>query len=848
MEENRKANILINAIVRPVVLVAVFVVVFIVSSGIMNRNNQGITTQMKECTFPTITAVYKEREINRMYGYTDEMDQGTIRNGITLLDESGKLPIRIQTYGTQVKTVTYQVRSLDGSRLIEETVVKDMQESDNVISAYLNIQNLLEENQDYRLRICLETASEESIYYYTRIRLDGSYNASENLDFVMDFHEKIYTRTAKEEIVKYLESGNDGDNSTFHKVNIHSSYEMITWGDLQLSDRQDMDITLSEINDLSATICLSYMMVLKNASEEEEHYNVSEYYRVRYTKDRMYLLDYERTMDQIFEIDNSVVYSTAVQLGITDSDVEYMETKNGKYVTFVQEGELFAYDSSEHSMAKISGFWKKGSDVRYRNNEHDIKIITVDDDGNTDFVVYGYMNRGIHEGKVGVSVCHYDSSTNSTEEYAFLETTSSYEVLCCEVGQLLYLNEKGSFFINLQNNLYKIDMNTRKTSLLLGNAESDRFAVSADNTMLVMQKKDTAESDELTCMNLENGKEKKVTCDSTDRIRPLGFIGNDLIYGLAHAQDVTADGNGQLVFPIYRIVIENNKGEVQKTYEPGNVYVMGYEIQDNVLKLTRASRTETGYVPAQEDQIIHSAGKNKTSITVKTITTDLKKKECQLEFGFALPESKKKCLQPMEVFLENVKNISLDQDDRQVGYYVYTKGRMDNLYIDAAEAVSRADAGAGVVVTVNQEYVYEREKRQGQMQISSLETVSTASGYTPQQACLMSLLHFNGSSLDAGTLSAQGKSAVEILTEGYGADKVLNLTGVTLDQALYCVDRGYPVLAATAGGGYVILCGYNDLNTIVMDPIKGTTGYVGMNDSRTMFEAAGNVFIACIPH
>lgn len=847
MEENKKTNILINAVVRPVVLVAVFVVAFLVSAGIMNRNNQGITTQMKECTFPTITAVYKDREINRMYGYADEMNQGTIRNGITLLDESDKLPIRIQTYGTDVKSIRYQVRSLDGGRLIEETVVKDMQESGDVISAYLNIQNLLEENKDYRLSICLETPEDEDIYYYTRIRRDGSYYAAENLGFVMDFHEKTYTRTAREEIVKYLESGNEGDNSSFHNVNIHSSYEMVAWGDLQLLDRCDMDVTLSEINNQSAVVNLSYTVVLKNAAEEEEHYNVSEYYRVRYTKDRMYLLDYERTMNQIFEIDNSVIYSTAVQLGITDSNIEYMETKNGKYVSFVQEGELFAYDSTEHSMAKISGFWKKGCDVRYRNDQHDIKLISVDDDGNTDFVVYGYMNRGIHEGKVGVSVCHYDSDTNSTEEYAFLETNHSYEVLRSEVGQLLYLNEKGSFFINLQNNLYQIDMNTRKTSLLLENVESDRFAVSADNTLLVMQKKDTTESDELTYVNLKNGKEKKISCESTERIRPVGFIGNDLVYGIAHAQDVTIDGNGQLVFPIYRIVIENSKGEIKKTYEPGNVYVLGYEIKDNVLKLTRATRTEAGYVPAQEDQIIHSAGKSETSIRVKTITTDLKKKECQLEFGFSLPESKKKCLQPMEVFLENVKNISLDQEDRQNGYYVYIKGRMDNIYTSASEAVSRADAGAGVVVNVNQEYVYERTKRQTQWQISSLETVSTVSGYTPQQACLLSLLHFNGSSLDAVALTAEGKSTVEILTEAYGADKVLNLTGVTMEQALYCVDRGYPVLAATAGGGYVILCGYNELNTIVMDPVKGTTGYVGMNDSRSMFEAAGNVYIACIP-
>lgn len=847
MEEKKKTNILINVVIRPVVLVAVFVLAFFISSSIMNRDNQGIVTEMKECTFPTITAMYKDRQINRMYGYADAMEQGTIRGGITLLDEANKLPIQIQTYGTEVTAISYQVRSLDASRLIEETTVEDFKAADNQIDVYLNIQDLLEDKKDYQLIIQLSTQADEDIYYYTHIRRDGEYYAQENLNFVLDFHEKTCTKTAGDEIVKYLESNTAGDNSSFHKVNIHSSYELVTWGDLQLLERKDMDITLSEINNQTAVVNLSYQVVLKNKAEEEEHYNVSEYYRVRYTKDRMYLLDFERTMDQIFEIDNGVVYSTAIQLGITDSDVEYQETKDGKSVSFVQEGELFAYNSSEHSMAKVFGFWNKGSDVRYRNQQHEIKIIHVDEQGNTDFVVYGYMNRGIHEGKVGVSVCHYDSTTNSTEEYAFLETAQSYEVLKTEVGQLMYLNEDKIFYINLKNNLYKIDMNTRKTELLLENASSDTFAVSEDSTLLVMQKKDAMNSDELTYLNLSSGKEKKITCGEGERIRPIGFIGEDFIYGIALASDVYADGNGQVIFPMYKIVIEDTKGEIKKTYEPSGIYVLSYEITDNVLELGRVTKSDAGYVQVENDQIIHSSGKNSNNITVKTITTDLKKKECQLEFGFSLSTAKKKCLQPMEVFLENVKNITLDGTGSPKGYYVYAKGRMDNLYTNAATAVQKADAQAGVVVTVNQEYVWERMKRQSGYQISSLETVSTSTGYTSLQACLLSLLHFNASSADPVAMLEQGMSALDILQKELGEDKVVNLTGVTLDQALYCVDRGYPVLAATASGEYVVLCGYNELNTIVMDPVKGTTGYVGMNDSKAMFEGAGNLFIACIP-
>ena len=169
------------------------------------------------------------------------------------------------------------------------------------------------------------------------------------------------------------------------------------------------------------------------------------------------------------------------------------------------------------------------------------------------------------------------------------------------------------------------------------------------------------------------------------------------------------------------------------------------------------------------------------------------------------------------------------------------------MYISATDAVLNADESAGVVVNQKQEYIYERIRRQTQQQISGVETVSIASGYHSLEACLISILRFNGNGADAREMLQQGMSPQQILQQELGRDKVVNLTGTPLDKVLYCIDRGYPVLAAVPDGNYVLLVGYNELNTIVMDPVKGTTGYVGMNDSRAMFEAAGNSFVACIP-
>ena len=43
----------------------------------------------------------------------------------------------------------------------------------------------------------------------------------------------------------------------------------------------------------------------------------------------------------------------------------------------------------------------------------------MENDGTVDFLVYGYMNRGIHEGQVGVILYRYNSNENSIEAVSY---------------------------------------------------------------------------------------------------------------------------------------------------------------------------------------------------------------------------------------------------------------------------------------------------------------------------------------------------------------------------------------------------------------------------------------------
>ena len=87
---------------------------------------------------------------------------------------------------------------------------------------------------------------------------------------------------------------------------------------------------------------------------------------------------------------------------------------------------------------------------------------------------------------------------------------------------------------------------------------------------------------------------------------------------------------------------------------------------------------------------------------------------------------------------------------------------------------------------------------------------------------------------------------IKILEESLEDAQVLDLTGCTLDSVLYYVNRDIPVLAMMQDGSAVLVVGFNEKNTVVMNPETGTVYKVGMNDSTEWFEQNGNRFITYI--
>lgn len=85
-----------------------------------------------------------------------------------------------------------------------------------------------------------------------------------------------------------------------------------------------------------------------------------------------------------------------------------------------------------------------------------------------------------------------------------------------------------------------------------------------------------------------------------------------------------------------------------------------------------------------------------------------------------------------------------------------------------------------------------------------------------------------------------------ILQENLEQAQILDLSGCSLSSVLYYVSRDIPVLALLNDGNAVLVVGYNELNTVIFNPLSGQIKKMGMNDSEDFFEANGNSFFTYV--
>ncbi len=726
------------------IIISVFLFIAIVGLHMYNVYNEGSEDEDIEQggTLPVVSVSFEDLKINTLCGYTMDMEEEYMRDNITPITAGNTVKILIDRYENSIVNISYEIRSIDGERLIEDYTVKYFEVKDDQVELEFQLSNMLETDTEYMLKITLVTESHEMVNYYTRIIKESKPTIKAYIDYVKKFSNSTFNKEHFEEYKPSLERYGVNDDTNFGVVNNGSDTASLTWGDLKPVLMSEKQIQVKEILGDISCIELKYLVQISNEYGVAQYYNVTEYFRVRQGNTMMYVYVYERNMEQLFECNNSMVTATRINLGIdSDLDVEMSESPTGSYLSFVKERNLWCMDINENKMINIfsldSGITE---DVRNKFDNSDIEIVSTSKDGDVLFLVYGYMNRGAHEGKVGIALYKYSMKDNKTTELVFVPSKNSYYVLRENIGKFAYITSDNLLYLMLEDSIYTITFDSNEYVQLVTDLREGNFIISDDNTMVAWhQNASLYEADSIRVIDIENNKDYVIKAAEGEYLKVFGFVGHDLVYGTALQSDVAAFASETVPFPMYKINVKISETDTDEEYKKDGIYISGVTIKDNVINIERMSKEETGvFVEISDDQFINRVAEKVDLSEKSIIATDLKRKELVIVKAFSTTSGNElECITPAETVYTNANSLTVQNDTGYVdkNYYLYAYGGLYLCTEDVSKAVALAQQHYGVVVNGKGDYIFARMSKTDGTSIGGID-ILMEKGYADLDAVL----------------------------------------------------------------------------------------------------------------
>lgn len=844
---------MLKNIYRILILIAVFIgALFYFSRDIKEvvfvKKN---TTKMEDATFPLLTIKSGDSRINLLHGYSSNLNANSLREALTPLNSDQSFEILINEEKYVIKKLNYELREYVGNKLIESGSVSVFDQVDEEKSAKIKLNTKLS-NKEYAVKITLVTSKSNKMYYYNTVKVIDQAYLKEKLDFVMEFHNTLKEKESANQLIKYMEPDPEVENSTLSYVNIHSSFELVSWGNLKPKFLTQVIPTIKEIYADTALVELNYY-ISAEVSGATEYYRVRETYRVRYTPDRMYLLNYERNMDALFDVNLASVAKNELKLGITsDHTVPYLSSDDQKKLAFVRNNELWFYNFDENKMTNVFSFRQLKSDyTRDLYNEHDIRIMNMDAEGNLFFMVYGYMNRGQYEGRVAIILYQYVCAENRIQEMVYVPLEEPYQMLKENIGNFAYLNAKDVFYIHIYDNIYAYNLITKKLKTVAEDIHKNHIVVLKDLNYIAWQENfDPRKSKKINIMNMETEEITTIDAKSGNNILLMGNVDSNLIYGFVKEKNIISDKDGKLISPLHTLQIATVDKKILKKYEKPGYYISKVKVNDNVVELSRVQKQrkdgEDVYAPASKDYIMNQVRGGVEVVNVTKRVTD----KVLTEYYLSLPQnftmkSKPKVTKTKSTIISHDPTIRLPiLEKKQNYYYPYVSGGIKGAYEDASDAIKIANDGFGVVLDKKQHLVWERGIKDTMSTISYFDTIKwNASSKDTVENCISLMLRYQGVIKSKEQLNTKGSSAYEVLQK-HSKYLPVALTNIELEEAFYYICKGRPVMAYTDHNDAVLIYGYDAFNIKIIDPKTNTKKKIGIGDSTKLFDKAGNIFMS----
>ncbi|MBQ9562985.1 MAG: hypothetical protein IJU99_06000 [Lachnospiraceae bacterium] len=817
------------------------------------------TAVMTGTRFPVLFIEDRGELINPMHGYASAMEEGSLRESLTpVTRENPSVKLVISEDGYSVRRLTYRISDLSGQVLTEENVLAFNEEGGQKY-CQINCADLRLWDE-YSLAITVTTETNKNLHYYTRVKMLEEDYFREKLSFVTTFLHNSMSEGGRRKVAPYLETLASEDLQTLSYVNVNCSSQQVCWGGLmpQIHKLEVRGVgtievvpRVLEMSGETASFSLSYL--LDGVTDDgTELFEVREFYRIRYTPERTWLLNFERETEQFFDPADAGNSENALKLGIRKEDeTPILTNESGDYVAFVQNRELWLYQVASNKLRSVFSVRNPQDPVRSTYDQFGVELLDIDKAGNLDFMVVGYACAGEEEGKVGIRLFRYDTQEDLLREKVMIPLSVPYEMVKDDVGSFAYVNASDVFYFAMNETIYAYDISARRLSVIAEGCTEDSFVASEASHYVAWQETaDVRQNGAIHILDLENGTRNEINAPAGQSIMLLGKSYENLIYGLVRRGSTEEEGSA--VSSAYRVVIADAAGGTIKDYERNDRYVTGVSVEDNIVTLHLVNGAGE---KADDDYIINQISHESRRIHLSQTMTDtayreyfitIGKSSSSTPVGSQVPQNlRPTAVNEMPKAVTAGIELEIDtgqwSDDR---YYIYAGGHLNGYCESAAEAVAQASELGGTAAAPGGRILWSRADWPVKLGINSLAVRYDEIGESSLATCAAMILAWERENVADDELKGE-TDPVKLLSR-YLEGRVFDLTGRELSEMFYYVGRGLPVICRRDEQNYVLLYGYDGEYVKYADPSQDKTMIVTQKNAEKMFEDAGREFFVYI--
>lgn len=760
-----------------------------------------------------------------MHGYMQDMGNTVSQDCLTVLPDNRELKLFVSERGSSIASIQYELRSLDLSRLIEKGAELELKSVNDSLAITIPIQNLIEKNRQYLLRLTVDIG-EHSVYYYTRVIWLENDFSGQILELAEDFSRRSFSKTDARGLSPYLESTDTADNSSLSRVNLRSSFQQITFGASGMRQSGDFYIRLKELDGVMGEVQVSYYSSCTDRNGNPRRFwNVDDFV-FRYDPQRIFIMSFDRSTEELFGIEHAVIKDERLLMGVQREDsIESLQSSSGQFTAFKAGKELYRYENT--SRGRLLKLFSYDSDTRSETNavsraDYDMRILSVKNNGDIDFAVYGYISRGQHEGYSGILYYTYDNSEDTVVENLFIPIADNSGRIMEDTERVAYLSGNGLFYFYYSGAVYGVDTNSFEV-VTVTEGLKDRELVSTESCRYIaFQDKDSPDSyhsEKIVFMDLSTDKSFEIREDGS-YLRVLGFIGEDLVYGL-NKQTESDIGTLRHEIPMYELRIMDSEQQLKTEYRKDGIYFGNAELGRNRIHFEEYNFSNGKYSLSGDDSIIS----NRENQSIRTHGLDsYKDSELQKCWALIVLGESRGNIQgayPSRYSLEKASTVEIARraQENEGLFYAYSLGSYAGRYRTLENACRAAHEGFGYVKDLNGRTLWNRTDKETVVRIR--EPLDKASR----------LIEWLSSADSMDTDNDM------LILDAYGMD---------LNSVLYYVAKGYPVAGFTSDKGYELISGYSSGSITLTSSEDGSERALGRAEGEALFLQEGNRFFAYI--